>query len=399
MLFYQSIQQIYHEQYKSTKMNLSSQTLLAFFIQQVSLHSVYAETLADYPTVVQNEFFSKNKIAENVQPEDILTQRVGPGRALSNKCAGSVSVDDLELNTSLFEGMTCKRNGNDTTCPNFGVYRKVSKINGKRVTVTATKFDNGNIEKLQVASSNCVQYFDGVSDTSRSSSGESILAAVSPLSFAAASSEQVNDTIEEDNNRRLLRSIETSSIGHRELAACTDGPNKVVEVALAIDSSFCQRNGNNIKSAMKSVAATFAFTVGLHETNSCMTLHLNFMEAYCNGGGIYRALTDNNSGVVCGVANGLVDRFKSIWKANRSDVVTQIAHLILDDGSNDGSCAIITQGQFCSNSDFTPNSGFGYDNLFYENIGQRATILAHEIVSSLRIFFIEYTSLYLRTFS
>lgn len=366
------------------QLNVYHHALVAFLVLQLS-SSLKAEVLSELPTAVQSAFIEKNQLIANAAD---MVEIQSVGKVLSNKCAEGISLDGLERYSRIFDGMICKGNDNDMTCPEFDIFRKVRTIGGKRVTVTATK-ENGNFKKVQIATSDCIQYFDGISGLSRSRSSDSVdqYLASTPkeayLNEAFVGEEATVNSIVNTNVRKLLRENKNASGAHRELAGCSAGPNAEVEVALAIDSSFCENNNNNFNDAMSSVAATFAFSVGLYEASTCLTLHLKYMEAYCGGTtGPYRGFVDSDI-TGCDGNTGLVQQFQEYWWRNRARRVdAHISQLVVHNNKLSAGCASIPETGLCEDDAESNRKQIGFNNLVFSNIAQRSTVMAHEFVRS-----------------
>jgi hypothetical protein len=157
--------------------------------------------------------------------------------------------------------------------------------------------------------------------------------------------------------------------------ACTSF--KVIEVAIAYESSYCSDMGSasNANAAVQQIVARAST---LYQNNFCTKIEISHLEGFCNSGSdIYReGVLLNNSG--CG-STGLLDFFASFWSSNRRSISRDSAHLFSGTGleCSNNSCVIgcATRPSLCSSS-----SSYGVNYITFNNDSQmQANLFAHEL--------------------
>lgn len=118
---------------------------------------------------------------------------------------------------------------------------------------------------------------------------------------------------------------------------------KVIELAVAYESSFCAKNGGNEASARAKVESIVAgVSLKYQQTGLCTKVEIVYMEGYCNkSSDPYTTMVAlNKSG--CG-NDGLLNRFQDYWNADKTAIVRDDAQLFTGTGLecfSNGACVI-----------------------------------------------------------
>ena len=166
----------------------------------------------------------------------------------------------------------------------------------------------------------------------------------------------------------------------RRLASCSK--YRVVEVAVAADSTFCASSGikGNYNKALATIQTIMANVSAEYEMDGlCYKVKLSHTEVFCaSGSDPYRnGVRLNKSG--CG-AYGLLDFFRDYWNANRKNVKRDLAQLMSGTGLECDSrgcvigCAHVAVS--CSNLAYS----YGVNWVTYTtNTVARSNLVAHEM--------------------
>lgn len=236
-------------------------------------------------------------------PLDGLVPRSSPFSA-SCRCFD----DDVEY--------TCPESTVSTMTTDDGKKILVNKNKkGEIISITA-KHKNGHSQSLQAVSPGVLAYIPP---------GDFDEEVASKFIFKA---EELPDRI-----RRNLRSHSKLQQDRRQLQASCNGQFREIEVAIAVESSFCSKNqvinaggpDNFVQTLMSDVSAEYEMD-GL-----CFRAVISHYEKFCNPEtDPYKEGVDlNQSG--CG-STGLLQFFRTYWNSNRQGVRRDVAELFSGTG-------------------------------------------------------------------
>jgi len=180
-----------------------------------------------------------------------------------------------------------------------------------------------------------------------------------------------------DPGRKLTKDYDSSLNENERHLQSGCSSLKVIDIAIAYDSSFCAKAGGsgNANNAVQQIVARVST---LYQNNFCGKIQISHMEGFCdpNTDPYAAGVRLNQSG--CG-NSGLLQFFSGYWSTNRGSVRRDAAHLFSGTGlecSNDGcviGCANVAN--LCSSSD-----SYGVNYIAFSSDGQmQANLFAHEL--------------------
>jgi len=152
---------------------------------------------------------------------------------------------------------------------------------------------------------------------------------------------------------------------------------KVIELAVAWESSFCSRNGSKKNADQKAIQIVAGVSAKYQQTGLCTKIKISHMEGYCKPStDPYKQYVDlNNSG--CG-NTGLLQGFRDYWNDNRSSIHRDDAQLFSGTGleCSDKGCVIgcANLSALCDNLSY----GVNYAS-FTSNANLVEVLVAHEL--------------------
>jgi hypothetical protein len=152
---------------------------------------------------------------------------------------------------------------------------------------------------------------------------------------------------EEDRDRQKVKEFSMGGIGgeddefvlveedfrghHRELQqSCSS--YKVIDVAIAYDSSFCSMVAGGSSSQARTVVEQTVARASLLYERICVRVKLSHLEGYCSAAQdpYVQAVSYNNIG--CSGSYGVLQAFRDYWNSNRRNINRDAAHFFY--GSN-----------------------------------------------------------------
>ena len=126
----------------------------------------------------------------------------------------------------------------------------------------------------------------------------------------------------------LLRLVAKAHPEHRQYKCSTF---RVMDVAIAYDSSFCNHYGGAAKTESYIADVVAGASKYFEVDGLCTTLRLSHVEGYCNPAtDIYRELLDNRNRT----HDGVLDGFRHRWRINHPTVKRSAAHLFTTSDPN-----------------------------------------------------------------
>lgn len=299
---------------------------------------------------------------------NLALQEIGPQNSLVFPGTGQVvSLDDLKPFKVYSNNAKCFEDDQEVSC-------------GKRQTVFTTKdgkalvSTNGNGKIISIKAR-----------------GQTTLQAVVPGEvFTSITADDVDPDFEsqfilkdeEASDESLRRSLRGQVAEQLAATATNDrhlqSGNRVVELAIATESSFCATIGAaNVESKVTSIIADMAFDY--EQSDLGFTVQMVHRESYCDpSSDPYKPGVDTNrSG--CGDV-GLLDFFQDYWNANRQSIARDSAQLFSGTGLECSSagcvigCAYV--GVTCSN----PSAAYGVNYATYtSNTVAQSNLISHEL--------------------
>jgi len=306
------------------------------------------------------------------------------------KVNGAVhSMDDLLPMDVFSPDATYVYDGKKKPLPAVATFMKVDSD----TTMLVTKGPGGNVQTIDIT------FADGSNTYMEEVSG-GVLAVMLPEARdkEAISKSLMADTklIGESGNNSSEPQIGSSSgnakeigLGWRKLMEQSDSSReerhlqsgcsmlRVIEVAIAYDSSFCSKmNGaSNANAAAQQIVARAST---LYQNNFCGKIQITYLEGFCDPStDPYAAgVRPNQSG--CG-NSGLLQFFSSFWGTNRGSVRRDTAHLFSGTAleCNNAGCVIgcASVQSLCSTS-----SSYGVNHItFFTDRQLQSDLLAHEL--------------------
>jgi len=307
------------------------------------------------------------------------------------KVNGAVhSMDDLLPMDVFSPDATYVYDGKKKPLPAVATFMKVDSD----TTMLVTKGPGGNVQTIDIT------FADGSNTYMEEVSG-GVLAVMLPEARdkEAISKSLMADTklIGESGNNSSEPQIGSSSgnakeigLGWRKLMEQSDSSReerhlqsgcsmlRVIEVAIAYDSSFCSKmNGaSNANAVIQQIVARVSTQ---YQNDFCGKVQISYIEGFCDPStDPYAAgVRLNQSG--CGIS-GLLQFFSNFWSTNRGSVRRDAAHLFAGTSfecDNTGSCVI-----GCANvqSLCDTRSSYGVNHItFFTDRQLQSDLLAHEL--------------------
>jgi Metallo-peptidase family M12 len=165
-----------------------------------------------------------------------------------------------------------------------------------------------------------------------------------------------------------------SSVGDRSLQSTGCSSLRVVEVAVAFDSTFCAKQGGEQATRQEVERIVARASMMYQQQGVCTKVVISHMEGFCSSSqDPYRAGVDANTsgGGVC----GLLGSFQQYWQANRGSVRRDAAHLFYARDLAGGAVGCAFVSALCSTG-----SGYGANEMEFSTDQQRRAItFAHEL--------------------
>jgi len=143
----------------------------------------------------------------------------------------------------------------------------------------------------------------------------------SPNKYSHGLAEEIPQTHHDNNGER--RSLASNAV-------CDFENSRVIELAIAYDSSFCRKHGGrtNADAAVAAYVALVSSTK-YQQNGLCFRIELSHLEGHCNFQETdpYREMVHLNN-VGCGGGVGVLQEFSTFWDNNRSYVRRDVAHLL-----------------------------------------------------------------------
>ena len=249
------------------------------------------------------------------------------------------------------------------------------KVDGDS-TMVVTKGPGGNVQMVDIT------YADGSHEYLEEISN-GILAMILPEArdkvalqqFIFAEPKVLGENRRLNPGRKLMKEYD-SSVDERQLqSGCTS--LKVIEIAIAYESSFCARKGGETNAA-NAVQQIVAIASNLYQNNFCCKIQISYMEGFCNPTiDPYKASVILNKSGCSG--NGLLTFFSSFWSKNRRSVKRDSAHLFSGTGlecSNNG--CVIGCGYIKAICDSVYGYAVNYIT-FTSDVQMQTILFAHEL--------------------
>lgn len=340
------------------------------------------------PVVVADAVLQNFRQRQGIKPDyDLQLQAIdstGSGEGdISLPDGAVVSLDNMEPRSIFSATAQCFQDGELSACPESTVFMKMDEENGRRTLMA--KDENGDMTSIMVTTP---------SQESSTSDHVLLFEAVAPGIVALIPQEAYNEayydqfiladplssSLDEKLHRHLRKEgIRMSHDKQRQLQ--NDEPcveYREIEVALAIDSSFCEGVGGPdavgpmINSIMARVAVEFE-APGL-----CFTAVISHLEEFC-----VPATDPYREAILENDVTNLITFFRDFWNENRQKVNRDVAELITGTGlecRENGNCVIgqaSAVGTMCTDMD-RDSYGVNY-LLFSDNPFAMSNVLAHEI--------------------
>jgi len=335
---------------------------------------------------VMDEFMKNHQMKQGI---DLPMIKISERNTI--KVNGAVhSMDDLLPMDVFSPDATYMDDGKEKPLPAVAMFMKVASDN----TMLVTKGPGGNVQTIDIT------YADGSNTFMEEVSG-GVLAVMLPEArdkeamskFIMAETkllgESGNNSSEPQIGRSSSGNAKEIGLGWRKLMEQSDSSReerhlqsgcsmlRVIEVAIAYDSSFCSKmNGaSNANAAAQQIVARAST---LYQNNFCGKIQITYLEGFCDPStDPYAAgVRPNQSG--CG-NSGLLQFFSSFWGTNRGSVRRDTAHLFSGTAleCNNAGCVIgcASVQSLCSTS-----SSYGVNHItFFTDRQLQSDLLAHEL--------------------
>jgi hypothetical protein len=360
-----------------------------FFVIALSLLPTLASSEPP-PLQVDEELMHTFRATQGIKPGYSLTvQSIGENSTLTHPDGTAISLENMFPRSYFSPTATCFRDDEPVPCPGPTVFFKTDESNGRTVMKSMTA--NGEISSISVtdAQNGSRVTFEAIAP------GVVSHVPVEALDEAFYSKFLYGDarTSISDNVFQKLRGQglkETEAGGDAEVeeeeeeeGRCRDF--RVVEVAVATESSFCEKVGGtfeDVESAVNSIMANVAATY--EQDGLCFTVVMSHLESYCDSqlDPYRRGTRSGNSG--CGSRPGLLGYFDRFWSLRRVFVRRDMAVLFTGTnletcGPGDNSCAVIG----CANMATSCKGrlgAYGVNHVtFTQNSIARKNLVAHEM--------------------
>jgi len=336
---------------------------------------------------VMDEFMKNHQMKQGI---DLPMIKISERNTI--KVNGAVhSMDDLLPMDVFSPDATYMDDGKEKPLPAVAMFMKVASDN----TMLVTKGPGGNVQTIDIT------YADGSNTFMEEVSG-GVLAVMLPEArdkeamskFIMAETkllgESGNNSSEPQIGRSSSGNAKEIGLGWRKLMEQSDSSReerhlqsgcsmlRVIEVAIAYDSSFCSKmNGaSNANAVIQQIVARVSTQ---YQNDFCGKVQISYIEGFCDPStDPYAAgVRLNQSG--CGIS-GLLQFFSRFWSTNRGSVRRDAAHLFVGtrfECDNTGSCVI-----GCANvqSLCDTRSSYGVNHITFSTDGQiQSNLFAHEL--------------------
>jgi hypothetical protein len=175
---------------------------------------------------------------------------------------------------------------------------------------------------------------------------------------------------EPEGRRKLLRKSQkgalssTQKVDRNLQSQCSSF--KVIEVAIAFDSTFCSRLGSGSSTRAKQAAQNIVATasVSYQRQGVCAKIKISHLEGYCNPSTDLYSNIVRNGDMSCSNATSrsILGTFTKYWRANRSGISRDTAHLFFGQGKPGSTIGCASVNRVCSKS-----SGYGVNDMSSSN--------------------------------
>jgi len=304
---------------EETAMNAAQEGERALNGRAKAMKAMVTETTFEAPsTEVMDNFMTEHHMMKGVSlPMQKISKRNtikvnGAVHSLEGLIPMDVFSDDA---TYMFEGKAKAR-------PTAATFMKVESDS----TMLVTKGPGGNVETVDIT------YTDG-SNIQMHEISDGVLAIMLPEAldkkamkqFVLAHADPSKDGSNGNESRTLMaRGADSSVMDERNLqSGC--GSLRVIDLAIAYDSSFCREAGgaNNANAIAQQIVARAS---SIYQSNLCTKIQITHMEGFCDPStDPYRAGTASRQSGCSG--DGLLRWFTNYFNTNRSSVNRDTAHL------------------------------------------------------------------------
>eukprot|EP00980_Cylindrotheca_fusiformis_P010714 scaffold2401_cov111-Cylindrotheca_fusiformis.AAC.6 len=149
---------------------------------------------------------------------------------------------------------------------------------------------------------------------------------------------------------------------------------KVIEVAIAYDSTFCSTvAGGSSSQARERIEQIVARTSLLYEP-ICVRVRLSHLEGYCTAAldPYVQVVRYNNIG--CGITFGALQAFRNYWNMHRQNIRRDAAHLFFGRNLPGGAIGCASRPALCNSLAYGAN-----EMSFTSDIQLQANLFAHEL--------------------
>jgi hypothetical protein len=351
----------------------------------------------DLALVVADSVVQAFQQRQGIKPDFVLPlQEIGTDNTVTLPDGTIVSLDGLEPKSLYTAGAECFQDHVRVPCSDPTVFAKTDE-NGLRVIVS--KDAKGDIMSILVGQENSGQSIQleavapGILTHIPSEAFDeeyySQFVLVDPL-LSSSLGEQIrrqfslknlehntNDQEENDNDMHPWRD--------RRLTDSCNDEYRVIEVALASESSFCQKIGiDNVESTINSIMADVAFDFEI--AGLCFTTQISYRESYCDeSSDPYAEMVSGENG------QDFLSSFAQYWGTKRLHVKRDVAEMFTGtplgpvpcptENNPEAVCAAVGLalgvGQSCAYLDFL---SYGINHVtFSENAQARSNLVSHEI--------------------
>ena len=297
--------------------------------------------------------------------ENIPLQALGPSNELVYN-ENVYKVDEINTPVEIFiSDATYMHNGIPSKHPTSTVYREENE----KEIVTVVR--NSNHELLGLSIHDKIE--KETTEINRISSDVFATVEENALDYDEINSKffygERADELEDQINNITHKNI------NRRLSSCTSF--KILEFAVAYESSFCAHYGSASNADMKVVSIVADVSSKFEQNGLCVKVLLSHLEGYCDSSSDpYKQYLDTG---LSGCGNmGLLDGVREYWGENRENVKRDAMHLFhgTDLECNSGGCII-----GCA---FTKtlclNTALGVNHITYTSSRYlQATLVAHEL--------------------
>jgi Metallo-peptidase family M12 len=169
--------------------------------------------------------------------------------------------------------------------------------------------------------------------------------------------------------------VSPGGAGDRFLQSSGCSSFRVIEVALAFDSTFCAKQGGEQATRQEIERIVARASLMYQAQGVCTKLVISHLEGFCSSSqDPYRAGVNTND-IGCSGQNGLLQAFKQYWQVNRGSVRRDAAHLFYARDLAGSSVGCATVRVLCSTS-----NAYGVNEMEFSTDQQRrAIVFTHEL--------------------